>query len=205
MCTCNTCSQLSAIPDAPFRMQVFSFIDILGCIGEDQASGVETVPPNTWWKKNQVIIISSPSVVQNDSYHAHGIYHIYMIYRYIYIDQIDLDVFNSKWYGHMAFCRFWKVEKTVNKDFLLQYLAQFGGLLPTQLECEAWINCYFSHFGPEFSTYFFIDPPHGWPRQLFAKLRWLKASTLLLLQQDSCRPGGVFRVKIDYVCGFKFI
>ncbi len=156
-------------------------------------------------KKNQVIIISSPSVVQNDSYHAHGIYHIYMIYRYIYIDQIDLDVFNSKWYGHMAFCRFWKVEKTVNKDFLLQYLAQFGGDLPTQLECEAWINSYFSHFGPEFSTYFFIDPPHGWPRQLFAKLRWLKASTLLLLQQDSCRPGGVFRVKIDYVCGFKFI
>ncbi len=72
-------------------------------------------------------------------------------------------VFNSKRYGHMAFCRFWKVEKTINKDFLLQYLAQFGGDLPTQLECEAWINCYVSHFdGPQFSTSLLI-PTMGGP------------------------------------------
>lgn len=70
-------------------------------------------------KKNPVLymIIMSIGVVQNDSYSDSRILSILI------------------WPDGLALLL--EVEKEVNKEFLLGYLATFGGDLPTQLECEA--------------------------------------------------------------------
>lgn len=60
----------------------------------------------------------------------------------------------------------------------------------------------FSHLPLSYNNlYRYPTYPTWMPRQLFAKFRWSKASTPLLRQEDSCRPGGVF-IRLTYLITF---